>query len=48
MNLTHTETEALDALCDTFVPSLAFEKDEDPPLRDVSGGPPSGGVSFRS
>ena len=30
MELTHKETEALDALCDTFVPSLAVEKDEDP------------------
>ena len=36
MNLTHTETEALDALCDTFVPSLAFEKDEDPALFAMS------------
>jgi hypothetical protein len=32
MNLTRREMEALDALCDTFVPSLAFEKDEDPAL----------------
>jgi len=32
MNLTHSETEALDALADTFVPSLAFAKDEDPVL----------------
>ena len=36
MNLTHRETEALDALCDTFVPSLAFEKDEDPALFSMS------------
>ncbi|HEV7387363.1 MAG TPA: GMC family oxidoreductase N-terminal domain-containing protein [Gemmatimonadaceae bacterium] len=36
MNLTHRETEALDALCDTFVPSLAFEKDEDPTLFSMS------------
>ena len=28
--------EALDALCDTFVPSLAFEKDEDPALFSMS------------
>ena len=32
MNLTHREQEALNALADTFVPSLAFEKDEDPVL----------------
>src|SRR5437762_8867210 len=32
MTLQPRETEALDALCDTFVPSLAFEKDEDPVL----------------
>src|SRR3954466_11360980 len=32
MTLTRKETEALDALCDTFVPSLAFEKDEEPTL----------------
>ncbi len=32
MTLKPRETEALDALCDTFVPSLAFEKDEDPVL----------------
>jgi hypothetical protein len=32
MNLTPRETAALDALADTFVPSLAFEKDEDPVL----------------
>src|SRR5689334_3983676 len=36
MNLTSRETEALDALCDTFVPSLAFEKDEDPALFSMS------------
>src|ERR1700741_1349636 len=36
MNLTQKETEALDALCDTFVPSLAFEKDEDPALFSMS------------
>src|SRR6266550_2797316 len=36
MNLTRKETEALDALCDTFVPSLAFEKDEDPALFSMS------------
>jgi len=36
VNLTHRETEALDALCDTFVPSLAFEKDEDPALFSMS------------
>ena len=36
MNLTNRETEALDALCDTFVPSLAFEKDEDPALFSMS------------
>ena len=36
MNLTTRETEALDALCDTFVPSLAFEKDEDPALFSMS------------
>ena len=38
MNLTHRETEALDALADTFVPSLAFEKDEDPALFSMSAG----------
>jgi choline dehydrogenase-like flavoprotein len=32
VNLTQRETEALDALADTFVPSLAFAKDEDPVL----------------
>ena len=32
MKLTERETKALEALCDTFVPSLAFEKDEDPAL----------------
>ncbi len=36
MNLTHRETEALDVLCDTFVPSLAFTKDEDPVLFSMS------------
>ncbi|HMF87313.1 MAG TPA: GMC family oxidoreductase [Gemmatimonadaceae bacterium] len=36
MNLTKRETEALDALADTFVPSLAFEKDEDPVLFSMS------------
>src|SRR6266704_500180 len=36
MNLTIRETEALDALCDAFVPSLAFEKDEDPALFSMS------------
>jgi len=36
VNLTHRETEALDALCDTFVPSLVFEKDEDPALFSMS------------
>ena len=36
VKLTHKETEALDALCDTFVPSLAFEKDEDPALFSMS------------
>ncbi|HYU52359.1 MAG TPA: hypothetical protein VEK37_05415, partial [Gemmatimonadaceae bacterium] len=36
MNLTPRETEVLDALCDTFVPSLAFEKDEDPALFSMS------------
>ena len=36
MTLTKKETEALDALCDTFVPSLAFEKDEDPTLFSMS------------
>ena len=38
MNLTHRETEALDVLCDTFVPSLAFSKDEDPALFSMSAG----------
>jgi choline dehydrogenase-like flavoprotein len=32
MSLTKRETDALEALADTFVPSLAFEKDEDPAL----------------
>lgn len=36
MNLTARETEALDALCDTFFPSLPFEKDEDPTLFSMS------------
>ncbi len=36
MNLNHRETEALDALADTFVPSLAFAKDEDPVLFSLS------------
>lgn len=36
MSLTHRETEALDILCDTFVPSLAFTKDEDPVLFSMS------------
>ena len=36
MNLTRREADALDALCDTFVPSLAFEKDEDPTLFSMS------------
>jgi choline dehydrogenase-like flavoprotein len=36
VNLTARETEALDALCDTFFPSLPFEKDEDPTLFTMS------------
>jgi len=36
MKLTERETAALEALCDTFVPSLAFEKDEDPALFSMS------------
>src|ERR1700686_1539456 len=36
MNLTHREAEALDVLCFTFVPSLAFTKDEDPALFSMS------------
>ena len=36
MNLTARETEALNALCDTFFPSLAFESDEDPTLFSMS------------
>jgi choline dehydrogenase-like flavoprotein len=36
MNLKQRETEALDALADTFVPSLAFAKDEDPVLFSMS------------
>ena len=45
MNLTHRETDALDALADTFVPSLAFAKDEDPVL--FSMGASDLGVSAR-
>ncbi|HJQ53547.1 MAG TPA: GMC family oxidoreductase [Gemmatimonadaceae bacterium] len=36
MNLTKRETDALEALCDTFVPSLAFEAGEDPALFSIS------------
>lgn len=36
MSLTKRETGALDALADTFVPSLAFAKDEDPVLFSMS------------
>ena len=36
MSLTAREKEALDALCDAFFPSLAFEKDEDPTLFSMS------------
>jgi choline dehydrogenase-like flavoprotein len=36
MKLTKSETDALEALCDTFVPSLAFEPDEDPALFSMS------------
>src|SRR3954465_11650520 len=36
MTLTRKETEALDALCDTFVPSLGFGNDEDPTLFSMS------------
>jgi choline dehydrogenase-like flavoprotein len=36
MKLANRETEALDALADTFVPSLAFAKDEDPVLFSMS------------
>ena len=36
MNLTAREAEALNALCDTFFPSLAFESDEDPTLFSMS------------
>jgi choline dehydrogenase-like flavoprotein len=36
MNLTQRETAALDVLCDTFVPSLAFTKEEDPVLFSMS------------
>ncbi len=38
MNLTDRETAALDALADTFVPSLAFEKDENPVLFSMCAG----------
>ena len=38
MNLTSRETEALNALCDTFFPSLAFEGGEDPTLFSMSAG----------
>src|SRR2546423_3168624 len=36
MSLKQRETEALDALADTFVPSLAFAHDEDPVLFSMS------------
>ena len=36
MKLTPRESQALDSLCDTFVPSLAFGKDEDPALFSMS------------
>src|SRR6202165_5034819 len=36
MKLANRETEALDALADTFVPSLAFANDEDPVLFSMS------------
>src|SRR5256714_1264898 len=36
MTLTSRETEALEAVCDAFFPSLAFEKDEDPTLFSMS------------
>ncbi len=36
MKLSDRETDALDALADTFVPSLAFAKDEDPVLFSMS------------
>jgi choline dehydrogenase-like flavoprotein len=36
MTLTKKETEALESLCDTFVPSLAFGKDEEPTLFSMS------------
>ena len=36
MDLTKRETDALEALCDTFVPSLAFEAGEDPALFSIS------------
>ena len=38
MTLTPQESAALDALADTFVPSLAFEKDEDPVLFSMGAG----------
>ena len=36
MKLTQSETEALNSVCDTFVPSLTFGKDEDPVLFTMS------------
>src|SRR5215210_1099545 len=36
MGLTSRETTALQALADTFFPSLAFERDEDPVLFSMS------------
>ena len=45
MTLTPQESAGLDALADTFVPSLAFEKDEDPVL--FSMGASDLGVSAR-
>lgn len=36
MNLTRRELDALEALCDTFVPSLAFGPDEEPALFSMS------------
>ncbi|MDP9206424.1 MAG: GMC family oxidoreductase [Gemmatimonadota bacterium] len=36
MSLNHRERDALDALADTFVPSLAFVRDEDPVLFSMS------------
>ena len=38
MTLTQTESVALNALADTFLPSLAFEKDEDPVLFSMGAG----------